>query len=84
MFFSKNTWEIKTVEQNILRAVFSAYGLIIVVICVILLMLAFSQGALFTKIKAGLTDSVSRLVEMANKAVTKAETNGNSALEGTN
>ena len=59
------------------------YGLIIVVICVILLMLAFSQGALFTKIKAGLTDSVSRLAEMANKAVTKAETNGNSALEGT-
>lgn len=60
------------------------YGLIIVVICVILLMLAFSQGALFTKIKAGLTDSVSRLAEMANNAVTKAETNGNAALEGTN
>ena len=60
------------------------YGLIIVVICVILLMLAFSQGALFTKIKAGLTDSVSRLAEMANKAVTKAETNGNAALDGTN
>ena len=59
------------------------YGLIIVVICVILLMLAFSQGALFTKIKEGLTDSVSRLAEMANKAVTKAESNGNSALEGT-
>ena len=47
-------------------------------------MLAFSQGALFTKIKAGLTDSVSRLAEMANKAVTKAETNGNAALDGTN
>ena len=60
------------------------YGLIIVVICVILLMLAFSQGALFTKIKAGFTDSVSRLAEMANKAVTKAETNGNAALDGTN
>ena len=60
------------------------YGLITVVICVILLMLAFSQGALFTKIKVGLTDSVSRLAEMANKAVTKAETNGNAALDGTN
>lgn len=60
------------------------YGLIIVVICVILLMLAFSQGALFTKIKAGLTDSVSRLADMASNAVTKAETNGNAALNGTN
>lgn len=60
------------------------YGLIIVVICVILLMLAFSQGALFAKIKAGLTDSVSRLAGMADKAVDKAETNGNAALEGTN
>ena len=59
------------------------YGLIIVVICVILLMLAFSQGALFTKIKAGLTDSVTRLAKMASDAVTKAEQNGNAALGGT-
>ena len=41
------------------------------------------KNIIIWKIKEGLTDSVSRLVEMANKAVSKAESNGNSALEGT-
>ena len=65
-----------------MKAFLEEYGLIIVVICIILLMLAFSQGALFSKIKTGLSNNVTSLSGMADKAVKQAETNTDSALNG--